>query len=657
MEITKLTLENIGPYYKEVVVRPQVEAEKPIILFRGENDTGKTSLYTAIRFCLYGAESRSQRNSLINRTAAVEGDGTSRVQIDFDHNGETYIIERLIHFDQVEDETERQATDWERSVKTPSDVIVSADDDGEEYNSFINRIIPESVADYFFFDAEELQRFEEAHDEEVKKAIETVLGIREIENAISDLDDRERKYERELSQIESTVAQVNEHREELREVISELDTLTGAADEKGEIEEFEEKVETKRQNLTEVQESLARAKDADDLRDELATVEENLEEARGRLQEKEEARDEIRKRAGPLIATRAAQVIESDFESKGLKGETAVISRVLEEGECICGEKITTRGDHRQHLRERLMMLTSAENEELMELNSLADELDIDVSGQLDRYQELQTDIRSISKQISQLEERRTKLNNEINEIERQFSEELKKKEATLESDIRELKSEIDSKRERVGELKNRRKQLRERIDSQEQATEREERLQNLANLAERCKNAMESLKDEFVESRRAEVEKHASETFLELTNRPDYYDGLRITDNYELRVVVDDAEREIEEQKPSAGQRQIIAYAFIAGLSRYTPRDAPVIIDTPIGRLDPTHKQNLINHYHEFSNQVIILYQPNELSENDLEKMRGWVSQHYHIKIRDDTDAASTIEPFEAAQLVTEDA
>ena len=73
--------------------------------------------------------------------------------------------------------------------------------------------------------------------------------------------------------------------------------------------------------------------------------------------------------------------------------------------------------------------------------------------------------------------------------------------------------------------------------------------------------------------------------------------------------------------------------------------RNAPVVIDTPIGRLDPEHKANLVDFYHEFSDQVIILYQPNELDEDDIEVMQEYISKHYQIKIRDDDSSTSTIE------------
>jgi hypothetical protein len=51
-----------------------------------------------------------------------------------------------------------------------------------------------------------------------------------------------------------------------------------------------------------------------------------------------------------------------------------------------------------------------------------------------------------------------------------------------------------------------------------------------------------------------------------------------------------------------------------------------------------------LVDYYHEFSDQVIILYQPNELDEEDIEEMRDYIAKHFHIRIRDDDSSSSTI-------------
>ena len=92
-------------------------------------------------------------------------------------------------------------------------------------------------------------------------------------------------------------------------------------------------------------------------------------------------------------------------------------------------------------------------------------------------------------------------------------------------------------------------------------------------------------------------------------------YEGLKIEDNFEMSVLRKDGTRlPTYTYSPSPGASQIIATAMIGGLNKFTTRHAPVLIDTPLGRLDPIHRQNLINYYSEIGQQVIILYQPKRI-------------------------------------------
>ncbi|WP_306058570.1 AAA family ATPase [Natronococcus wangiae] len=641
MEITELTVENFRPYYGEVTIKPRTEAEHPLVLIRGKNDTGKTSLFAAIRFCLYGAQNRAEYTEHINRTAAEEASGTSRVEITFLHDDEVYTIERGINYSQVEDADNRQAANWYREVRGPSGVLVEQGSSEPEYRRFINRVLPENVARFFLFDAEELQRFEESHDETVRESIETVLGIQEIENAIADLDDRKRKFDRDYADFESTASEVEELRKELRKVMDELEAI--GDDTEGEIAEIQDKIETKKTSRREVRNELEKIQDTEPLREEMEELQKELREAEEELQENITQRNELRRELGPVMAARGRQVFRDDYDIEGASGEAEVLHKVLERGTCVCGDDLTD--EKRQQVMDRYSKLQSSERQRLSELMEICQNVDTVVSTELDRYRQYQTAVRRLRRTIDAKKEEIDDIQSQIDKIEEAEKEGLKQKEKQLNKEIQELEAELNQKRERKGELSSEKNRLKTRIDGMEEAGSEAERYRELSTLAERCERAFKDIKEELVESRRDSVEQHATETFLKLTNRPDYYQGLEITENYELRVKTPNATRSLEDQDPSAGQTQIIAYSFIAGLSKYTTRNAPVVIDTPIGRLDPEHKAKLVDFYHEFSDQVIILYQPNELSKDDIEEMGEFIADHYEITIRNDDISSSMIE------------
>ncbi|MDB9302398.1 AAA family ATPase [Halorubrum ezzemoulense] len=652
MKITQILLKNFMPFNGEVTVNPYTEEGRPLVLVKGENDTGKTSLHTAIKYCFHGVNDRSLRDEFINRQAATEADGISKVAISFEaDDGNVYTVERGVEFSQVKEEDDRSADKFFLEVfDADGNDVVSSDDRRDEYSRFINQFIPENVADFFFFDAEQLEKFEEANDEEVRDAIETVLGIKEIENSVDDLEQREKEYEREYSKIESTVAEVQQLQEELNDVLDEKDNLKGTGEKKGEIQQRKDKIETKREQLNGIQSELATIEEGDEIREQLEKVQEDLNKVTGTLDDRIAERDVLRRRAGPLVAANCAGTIQQLYDVEGTADEAAVINDIImNRDECLCGLNLEENPEHREKLTDRWTKLGSSERKKIANLLDLANNgLNIGIRKELDRYQRLQSDIRSNRARLEELRDEEAGLEQDLEEIERAHLSDLKDREEEVESELEELEDERDELQTRLGELNNEHDKLKSRISSQQEASSEEENYQKLIDLTSRCRAAMEDIRSELVENRRKTVEKHASDTFLELTNRPNYYRGLKITENYELRVLTEESERSIAEQRPSEGQKQIIAYAFIAGLSEYATRNAPVVVDTPIGRLDPTHKNNLLDYYHRFSDQVMILYQPSELEGSDIERIRERTSKHFQITYQNNNQNSSTIAEME---------
>ncbi|MEI7615055.1 MAG: hypothetical protein WCK63_19315, partial [Betaproteobacteria bacterium] len=65
-----------------------------------------------------------------------------------------------------------------------------------------------------------------------------------------------------------------------------------------------------------------------------------------------------------------------------------------------------------------------------------------------------------------------------------------------------------------------------------------------------------------------------------------------------------------------SAGERQILAISILWGLSTASGKTLPIIIDTPLGRLDHRHRENLVSSYfHEASHQVVLLSTEEEIT------------------------------------------
>jgi DNA sulfur modification protein DndD len=646
MKFTEITLQNYKPFYGPVTVQPTVDSNRPILLVQGKNDSGKTSLHSAFLYCLYGVDDRQKLNHLINRQAAIEDNGVASVTIAFEHGDEIYEIERGVEFSKVDDADERKADSSYRVVRTiDGDIVVGRSANTRDYKQFINRVLPENVANFFFFDAEELNRFEESYDKEIREAIETVLGIQEIENAVSDLRQKRKDFDKKYTDIQATNKQNEERKGELSDINERINEIEGEDEEDpGELDKIDEELSTKRNSLSDVSRRLEDIDETAEKRKRVEELDEKIKGAEAELKEEYSNRHKIRREAGPIIGMNAAEVILSDFDADAVSGEAKVITNILNNrSTCICGEELTE--SHRKQLMDRWTRLNSKETRQLSSLQEICERADVNVEAKSKQYQNAQKTIQTLEGQIDDWIAQKEELEQEIEQVELETQEKLAKKKQKLEKGVDDLEEEKDDLNKELGGLESKRKKLLRRIKSQGSASEEEERFEMLMDLAERCRKAMVDIKDDLVEQRRSDVEEHASETFRNLTNRPDHYKGLKITENYDLRVLTENSTRSIAEQDPSEGQKQIIAYAFIAGLSRYTTRNAPVVIDTPIGRLDHEHKSNLLDYYHNFSDQVMILYQPNEMAEEDIGRLESWMSKHFQIRVRDDVEDASTIE------------
>ena len=89
-----------------------------------------------------------------------------------------------------------------------------------------------------------------------------------------------------------------------------------------------------------------------------------------------------------------------------------------------------------------------------------------------------------------------------------------------------------------------------------------------------------------------------------------------------------------IQRKSLSAGEKQIYAIAILEALAKTSGRHLPIIIDTPLGRLDSKHRDKLIEHYFPHaSHQVILLSTDTEVDEQYfVDHLKEYISHSYQI-------------------------
>ena len=89
-----------------------------------------------------------------------------------------------------------------------------------------------------------------------------------------------------------------------------------------------------------------------------------------------------------------------------------------------------------------------------------------------------------------------------------------------------------------------------------------------------------------------------------------------------------------------------MFAISILWGLALSSGYKLPVIIDTPMARLDSVHRSNFINKYlPNASSQVIVLSTDEEINGEYLEAVRDYVNSAYTLEYNE-AEKCSSIRP-----------
>jgi DNA sulfur modification protein DndD len=102
------------------------------------------------------------------------------------------------------------------------------------------------------------------------------------------------------------------------------------------------------------------------------------------------------------------------------------------------------------------------------------------------------------------------------------------------------------------------------------------------------------------------------------LSSRSGLIKDLRIDEKtYEI-TINDRNGHEMKKSGLSAGEKEIFAVSLLWGLAQTSQLNLPIIIDTPLSRLDSVHRDNIVNNYFpNAAEQVIILSTDTEIDNN----------------------------------------
>ena len=154
-----------------------------------------------------------------------------------------------------------------------------------------------------------------------------------------------------------------------------------------------------------------------------------------------------------------------------------------------------------------------------------------------------------------------------------------------------------------------------------------------IAEHSERMRRTMETFKNELSKKHLRALEHFICESFQQLLRKKNFISRVEIEPKtFALSLYVEDGKR-FNSEKLSAGERQLLAVAIVWGLAKAAGRPLPTIIDTPLGRLDSEHRDNIVKHYFpNASHQVILLSTDTEIDQKYYQMLKSSIGLEYRI-------------------------
>ena len=641
MQIREAVVRNFGPFFGEQTIALGAE-ERPVTLVYGENMRGKTSLLNALRWAMYG-EVRGRTGAvlstlkLLNSEAARDGVTAFSVDVTIEDEGTTYQVTRQA--EAASPPTKDSDFETTLHVRREGNFL-----NAEEAEQQIRRLLPKEVSHFFLFDGEMLNDFEDllsdtAHQAQIiKQSIEQILGVPALEHTIEDLQNLLQDAQKKRDRAAQSVRAAEKDAETAQRLSSEIQII------EDDLKELESTVQKTRNDIADIDDDLRAVEGVQAEINNLGELRDKEVEIGARIDGLHERRRHLLASAWKdfLHAAFADRVRELEAQrdrifSVGQEAAKAQATREVLEGALGHAEPCPTCGrdigpEEEKRIRAIIAGLPKVEAPDPSEQET--------VVGSLARLRRMRpanvgVEIMSLEAELSRARVDETKTKNRITELQTSLRDHDLSKVARMQRDrdhlmeyVGELAANIKEANDRLSLKRAEAAQARQRIAriSDPQINRLNREVEIYEGLLGIFKAALGRLRDEI----KSVIEADASEIFLKLTTDPSY-SGLRINDSYGLYIL--DADKN-EVAVRSAGAEQVVALSLIGALNRNAVKRGPMIMDTPFGRLDLTHRANILRFLAGMTDQVVLLVHSGEVDrERDLAVIAESVQREYELQ------------------------
>lgn len=666
MYISKIELTKFKSYQHAELKFPEPTEGKNIVLIGGMNGFGKTTILEALYLCLYGKDALPHLARAGLKTDDVRGYPTfleKALNGEAKRDGTDNIMSVRIVINRTKtkgiDITRRwyfrangNWRDEETIVREVNrDVAGTPRKDGERGFSLSEMLeeqyVPAHIAPFFFFDGEEVKKLaDQSRIEQVKQGLEGLLGVVLLRNLSERLKAFEDSKRSRLTNFDQ--GNLEQLQQKLQEEETKLATARTALVRNGEEADH---LKAERKSL------LDRIVAAGGGGGEIATVKDLVEEreqlrsakktAEGQLSKivadklpfylmpnkllqdfKEQVNSEIAL-AKWQTECRALQPKQEKFFYQLLNADNFAFTPELNPDQVSALEKRVEAAwqslflppppncadefvhdylhdDLKQKAIKFLAGLTVGQkevNDLLMQKADLEKRID-EVSRQISRVEGIDRDgtLSELKKQLNEIMQRSDALESRKGNMDREI--------VGLEAIIRQTRASYESERQRRDSTSPDR---------------------SLIEKSERTRKVIEDVIPQLFPLKVRQLSLAMTRVYKQLAHKSQVF-KIVIDDDGATSILSANG-KELNFDR-SAGENQIFATALIAGLAEVSKIDAPLVVDTPLGRLDSMHRANIFGFWtSDESRQVILLSQDEEISPAHYKTIKKNVCKTYFLE------------------------
>ena len=647
MKIKKLQLYDFGIYAGENTFN--FSLDKPVILIGGMNGHGKTTFLEAIVLCLYGSNSTMYKESgyktygqylrsLTNRDSWTQ---KSFVELTFlidDSTSTEYTIHR----------------EWNASSRRVSEIVnvlengVYSEFLTNNWSMFVENIIPSALSSFYFFDGEKISEL--ALDEssmQLKEAIRSMLGLNILDVLKNDLHKtlRRRTKHQNASDALGVIHSLKDQQEKLDQsvkeqevAVQELHIIVKGLQEK--LNQLQHQYESKGGKVVEQRAALIRKKA------ELTTTLEQL-------------RSELINSAASELPLRMVKdlILEIKLQAEDEHNEL-IMQQLIERIDDLLRDYLLTES-HSAAECERFVEYIKGRNTvtasipvyqvsdfALFQLNSLLDgaldNAQKETVALLQRKKKLQAELDAIDSHLS--------LDINVDELSR-ISVSIKNKQeefirAKIKCDnavqeLNALKSTLYDKSAEVNEAVN-------NYLKQAAVVDENTRMDRYTHIALKILDAY-SVR---VQSQKSDIlAATITKCYHKLANKQQLIDCIAVNPETLEITYLDYEGKQIFSNMLSAGEKQLMVISVLWALAICSKKQLPVIIDTPLSRLDSVHRASVVQNYFPHAGaQTIILSTDSEIDRTFYELMKDSIGDEFTLRYDESTRSTIILKGYFAS-------